>query len=158
MWNEATITNRGLAVYNRWLGGEALTLTGAKGGDRVTDNPAAATDLARTKQTLTLAGTEAVSGGQRVKVRALSVGLETGYSLRQMGIWGRIGSETPVLLILLQDADSQPLSVFLSSINSGEIGLAFAMATVYMLPSLLLFLYGEEYLVEGIANSGSVKG
>lgn len=61
-------------------------------------------------------------------------------------------------LILLQDADSQPLSVFLSSINAGEIGLAFAMATVYMVPSLLLFLYGEEYLVEGIANSGSVKG
>lgn len=61
-------------------------------------------------------------------------------------------------LILLQDADSQPLSVFLSSINSGEIGLAFAMATVYMIPSLLLFLHGEEYLIEGIANSGSVKG
>ncbi len=61
-------------------------------------------------------------------------------------------------LILLQDAEAQPLSVFLSSINSGEIGLAFAMATVYMIPSLLLFLHGEEYLVEGIANSGSVKG
>lgn len=61
-------------------------------------------------------------------------------------------------LILLQDADSQPLSVFLSSINAGEIGLAFAMATVYMIPSLLIFLAGEEYLVEGIANSGSVKG
>ena len=61
-------------------------------------------------------------------------------------------------LILLQDADSQPLSVFLSSINSGEIGLAFAMATLYMIPSLLLFLHGEEYLVEGIANAGSVKG
>ena len=61
-------------------------------------------------------------------------------------------------LILLQDADSQPLSVFLSSINSGEIGLAFAMATIYMIPSLLLFLHGEEYLVEGIAHSGSVKG
>ena len=62
-------------------------------------------------------------------------------------------------LILLEDAESQPLSVFLSSINSGEIGLAFAMATVYMIPSLLLFLHGEEYLVEGIAaNSGSIKG
>ena len=61
-------------------------------------------------------------------------------------------------IILLQDAESQPLSVFLSSINSGEIGLAFAMATVYMVPCLLIFLYGEEYLVEGIANSGSVKG
>ena len=61
-------------------------------------------------------------------------------------------------LILLQDADAQPLSVFLASINTGEIGLAFAMGTVYMIPSLLLFLHGEEYLVEGIANSGSVKG
>ena len=61
-------------------------------------------------------------------------------------------------LILLQDADAQPLSVFLSQINAGEIGLAFAMATVYMIPSLLIFLHGEEYLVEGIANSGSVKG
>ena len=61
-------------------------------------------------------------------------------------------------LILLQDAESQPLSVFLSSINAGEIGLAFAMATLYMIPSLLLFLHGEEYLVEGIANAGSVKG
>ena len=61
-------------------------------------------------------------------------------------------------LVLLKDADSQPLSVFLSNINNGEIGLAFAMATVYMVPCLLLFLHGEEYLVEGIANSGSVKG
>ena len=61
-------------------------------------------------------------------------------------------------LILLEDADAQPLSVFLSNINAGEIGLAFAMATVYMIPSLLLFLHGEEYLIEGIANSGSVKG
>ena len=61
-------------------------------------------------------------------------------------------------LILLQDADSQPLSVFLSNINSGEIGLACAVGTIYMSPSLLLFLHGEEYLVEGIAQSGSVKG
>ena len=61
-------------------------------------------------------------------------------------------------LILLENVDKQPLSVFLSTINSGEIGLAFAMATVYMVPSLLLFLHGEEYLVEGIAHQGSVKG
>lgn len=62
-------------------------------------------------------------------------------------------------LILLEDAESQPLSVFLSNVTSGEIGLAFAMAVVYMIPSLLLFLHGEEYLVEGIAaNGGSVKG
>ena len=61
-------------------------------------------------------------------------------------------------LVMLKDTQSQPLSVFLSQINAGEIGLAFAMATVYMIPALLLFLYGEAYLVEGIATSGSVKG
>ena len=61
-------------------------------------------------------------------------------------------------LILLNDAEKQPLSVYLSTINTGEIGLAFAVATIYMIPSLLLFLHGEEYLVEGIAQSGSVKG
>ena len=61
-------------------------------------------------------------------------------------------------LILLTDPDKKPLSVFLSEINTGEISLAFAVATIYMIPALLLFLHGEEYLVEGIANSGSVKG
>ena len=61
-------------------------------------------------------------------------------------------------IILLQDMDKQPLSVFLSRINSAEIGLAFAVATIYMIPTLLLFLHGEEALVEGITNSGSVKG
>ena len=61
-------------------------------------------------------------------------------------------------LILLNDPEKQPLSVFLSTINTGEIGLAFAMGTVYMIPCLLLFLHGEEYLVEGIAHQGSVKG
>ncbi len=61
-------------------------------------------------------------------------------------------------LILLQDASQQPLSVYLSTINQGEIGIGFAVAVIYMIPGLLMFLYGEEYLVEGIAHSGSVKG
>lgn len=61
-------------------------------------------------------------------------------------------------IILLPDTTKQPLSVFLSTINASEVGLAFAIATVYMIPSLLLFLHGEEALVEGITNSGSVKG
>lgn len=61
-------------------------------------------------------------------------------------------------LILLSDAEKHPLSVFLSKINAGEIGLAFAVATVYMVPSLLVFLYGEEYLVDGITYQGGIKG
>ena len=61
-------------------------------------------------------------------------------------------------LILLPNASQQPLSVYLSQINAGEIGIAFAAAVIYMVPGLLMFLHGEAYLVEGITYAGSVKG
>jgi len=61
-------------------------------------------------------------------------------------------------IILLDSAETQPLSVFLATINAGEAGIAFAIAVIYMIPPLLLFLHGEEALVEGITHSGSVKG
>ena len=56
------------------------------------------------------------------------------------------------------DTEKYPLSVFLSEINSGEVGVAFAVAVIYMIPTLLMFLWGEEYLEEGIAYSGGIKG
>ena len=61
-------------------------------------------------------------------------------------------------LILLSDTEMHPLSVFLSQVNTNETGLAFALATIYMIPGLLVFLYGEDYLVEGIMYQGGVKG
>ena len=57
-------------------------------------------------------------------------------------------------LVLLTEVDKQPLSVFLSQINEAEIGIAFAASALYMIPPLLIFLWGEEYLVEGISRSG----
>jgi multiple sugar transport system permease protein len=60
-------------------------------------------------------------------------------------------------LIFLQDVAKQPLSIYLSVVNSGEMGIAFAASTLYMIPMLLVFLYGENYLVEGIQLSG-IKG
>lgn len=71
-----------------------------------------------------------------------------------MDYWNMV--EQP--LILLKDEAYYPLSVFLSRINEGEVGLAFAVAAVYMIPALLIFLYGEDYLVEGIVCQGGVKG
>ncbi len=61
-------------------------------------------------------------------------------------------------LVLLPDSDMHPLSVFLSRINTGEISLAFAVAVIYLIPPLLIFLYGEDYLVEGISYQGGIKG
>jgi multiple sugar transport system permease protein len=71
-----------------------------------------------------------------------------------MDYWNMV--EQPI--IMLEDSDMYPLSVFLSEINSGEIGIAFAVAVIYMMPALLMFLYGEDYLAEGITYAGGVKG
>ncbi len=61
-------------------------------------------------------------------------------------------------LVLMKDSALHPLSVFLSQINAGDIGLAFAVGVVYMVPTILMFLYGEDYLVDGIVYSGGIKG
>jgi multiple sugar transport system permease protein len=56
-------------------------------------------------------------------------------------------------LIFLKDANLQPLSLFLSKLNSGAFGVAFAASALFMMPILIVFLYGENYLVEGIQMS-----
>ena len=61
-------------------------------------------------------------------------------------------------LVLLKTSDMHPLSVFLSEINSGDAALAFAVASIYMVIPLLTFLYSEDYIVEGVAYAGGVKG
>ncbi|THF78732.1 carbohydrate ABC transporter permease [Cohnella fermenti] len=60
-------------------------------------------------------------------------------------------------LLFLTEPFRQPLSVYLARITEGERGVAFAASVLYMTPIVLLFLYGEEYLVEGIQRSG-IKG
>ncbi len=60
-------------------------------------------------------------------------------------------------LIFLEDAFKQPLSLYLSRINEGARGVAFAASVVYMTPMVLLFLYAESYFIEGIQLSG-IKG
>jgi len=60
-------------------------------------------------------------------------------------------------LIFLDDPFKQPLSVYLSRINEGEQGVAFAASMLYMTPMVLLFLYAESNFIEGIQLSG-IKG
>lgn len=67
--------------------------------------------------------------------------------------WNMI--EQPVVFI--KNMDKQMLSVYLSVINRGDITIAFAASVIYMTPMLLLFLYAEDYLIEGVCLSG-IKG
>lgn len=56
-------------------------------------------------------------------------------------------------LIFLDNPSKYPLSVFLASCSKSNIGLSFTCGVLAMIPVVLLFLYFEKELCEGIAFS-----
>jgi len=56
-------------------------------------------------------------------------------------------------IVFITDIDRQPLSVYLSRLI-GNFEIVFAASCFYMLPALLVFLHGQEYLIEGMRMSG----
>lgn len=60
-------------------------------------------------------------------------------------------------LLFIDDVVKRPLSTYLSIIGKKDFHYAFAASTIYMLPPLLMFLYWENYLVEGIQLKSGVK-
>lgn len=57
-------------------------------------------------------------------------------------------------LAFLKDSDLFPLSLYISKISYENIGTATVSAFIMLLPSLLVFLYGQTYLEDGIKASG----
>lgn len=57
-------------------------------------------------------------------------------------------------LIFLRDKQKWPLSLYLTTIGEFNVDVAMAASIITILPALLLFLYGETYLVQGIRLSG----
>lgn len=60
-------------------------------------------------------------------------------------------------LIFLDDISKYPLSIYLASVKEADIGVLFAAGFIYLFPLVIMFLYGENYLVEGISNT-TIKG
>ena len=61
-------------------------------------------------------------------------------------------------LVLLSSDNLYPLSVCMSNIEFNDLDVAFAVATIYMIPGIIIFLGGEKYLIEGITYQGGIKG
>jgi multiple sugar transport system permease protein len=61
-------------------------------------------------------------------------------------------------LIFLADPDTNTVPValrtFVDSTGEGSWGPLFAMSIVSLLPIFLIFLFGQKYLVKGIATTG----
>lgn len=59
-------------------------------------------------------------------------------------------------VVFIKNTYDNPLSVYLGNVVSGDPGMFFAVSVFYLIPALLVFLLGQDYLTEGIALS-SVK-
>ena len=56
-------------------------------------------------------------------------------------------------LTFLQTKSLWPLSLYLPNIEINIVGMAFVASIIAMIPSLLVFLYGQDYLEQGIMAS-----
>ena len=57
-------------------------------------------------------------------------------------------------ITFLKTATLYPLSIFLPETTVENAGVSFVAALVALLPALLIFLMGQEYLEQGILASG----
>lgn len=57
-------------------------------------------------------------------------------------------------VVFLKSTYENPLSVYLGSVVTGDPGMFFAVSVFYLIPALLVFLLGQDYLTEGITLSG----
>lgn len=57
-------------------------------------------------------------------------------------------------VVFIDKTYRNPLSVYLGNVVSEEPGMFFAVSVFYLAPALLVFLFGQEHLTEGIALSG----
>ena len=59
-------------------------------------------------------------------------------------------------VVFIKSTFENPLSVYLGNVVTGDPGMFFAVSVFYLVPALLVFLLGQDYLTDGIALS-SVK-
>jgi multiple sugar transport system permease protein len=57
-------------------------------------------------------------------------------------------------IVFIKEANAEPLSAYLSRFAEGGLDMIFAASCFYMLPTVLIFLFGQENIVEGLQLSG----
>ena len=56
-------------------------------------------------------------------------------------------------IVFVREERQMPLSVYLSATFSGDMGIVFALSTLFMIPALIVFIYGQDHLADGINQS-----
>lgn len=87
----------------------------------------------------------------RIGIPMCTSGILSIFILGFLEYWNAI--EQP-LTFLMNNKKLWPLTLYLPNISADKLGVAFTAAVFVMFPALLLFLYGQKYLEQGIAASG----
>lgn len=105
-WDNAVVTNNGVAMLQQVLAGGVLTLDGAAGGAGTVPASSlmAQTALSNQKQSFVITGATNVSNGKKISIQITSVGLLAGYTMKQVGIWAHVGNNPSVLFAIIQDS------------------------------------------------------
>lgn len=103
MWDQAVVTNAGKALLQQWAGGGTLTIDGAKAGAGAVSqlNLINQTAVTQEKQTMSIISTRQVEGGTQFHVQITAP--DAGYTAKQIGIYGHLGSGDSTLIALYQD-------------------------------------------------------
>lgn len=79
-----------------------------------------------------------------------TLGIMASLILNFLEYWNAI--EAP--MTFLKTKSKLPLSLYLPDITTDQMSVAFVASVVMMIPAVLGFLWGKEYLTQGIAASG----
>ena len=103
MWKGA-VTNVGVALLKKWAAGGTMSITGAKGASGFVEEAqlTGQADLTNIMQTLSITGYSAQGSGIAYRVQVLAAGAE--YTLRQIGIYGKLDGGSETLIAIYQDA------------------------------------------------------
>ena len=58
-------------------------------------------------------------------------------------------------VVFIKDSFALPMSVRLSTNLAGDMGIVFALSTVFMIPAIIVFIYGQDDMGEGLGYSGN---
>ncbi len=108
-WNNYCVTNAGVEVLKKAIGGKKVTITAAKSGtDTVAESELKEQSaLSGTVRNVTIANATNQSEGYRVTLRVTNTGVKTSYIFKQLGLFATAEDESEVLFAILQSENGE---------------------------------------------------
>lgn len=108
-WNNYCVTNAGVEVLKKAIGGKKVTITAAKSGtDTVAESELKEQSaLSGTVRNVTIANATNQPEGYRVTLRVTNTGAKTSYIFKQLGLFATAEDESEVLFAILQSENGE---------------------------------------------------